>query len=123
MDKEDRYVDAYVIPVPKSKVDAYKIFSRKIGDFALFAVGLCVAVPLAACVAYFVGTFVLWPISLLNEDFTDSASGFGPAFGRVKVPVIVIAIGCLAIWVGVRVANSPTDIASLLAALNVPRDY
>ena len=30
MDKQDRYVDAYVIPVPKSKVDAYKIFSRKI---------------------------------------------------------------------------------------------
>ena len=33
MDKQDRYVDAYVIPVPKSKVDAYKSFSRKIGDF------------------------------------------------------------------------------------------
>ena len=31
MDKQDRYVDAYVIPVPKSKVDAYKSFSRKIG--------------------------------------------------------------------------------------------
>lgn len=79
---------------------------RKIGDFALFAVGLCVAVPLAAGVAYLVGTFVLWPISLLNEDFTDSVSGFGPAFGRVKLPAIVIAIGCLAIWVGARIANS-----------------
>jgi hypothetical protein len=63
---------------------------RKIGDFALFAVGLCVTVPLAACVAYLVGTFVLWPISLLNEDFTDSVSGVGPAFGRVKLPAIVI---------------------------------
>jgi hypothetical protein len=79
---------------------------RKIGDFALFAVGLCVTVPLAACVAYLVGTFALWPISLLNEDFTDSVSGFGPAFGRVKLPAIVIAIGCLAIWVGARIANS-----------------
>ena len=29
MDKQDRYVDAYVIPVPKSKVDAYKIFSER----------------------------------------------------------------------------------------------
>ena len=29
----DKYVDAYVMPVPKSKVDGYKAFSRKIGDF------------------------------------------------------------------------------------------
>lgn len=29
----DRYVDAYVMPVPKSKVDAYKTFSKKIADF------------------------------------------------------------------------------------------
>jgi uncharacterized protein YbaA (DUF1428 family) len=29
----DKYVDAYVMPVPKSKVDGYKTFSKKIGDF------------------------------------------------------------------------------------------
>jgi uncharacterized protein YbaA (DUF1428 family) len=29
----DKYVDAYVMPVPKSKVDEYKTFSKKIGDF------------------------------------------------------------------------------------------
>ena len=29
----DKYVDAYVMPVPKSKVDAYKAFSKKIGTF------------------------------------------------------------------------------------------
>ncbi len=27
------YVDAYVMPVPKSKLDEYKVFSKKIGDF------------------------------------------------------------------------------------------
>jgi hypothetical protein len=78
---------------------------RKIGDFALFAVGFCVAVPVAASVAYLVGVFVLWPISLFNEHLTNSLSAFAPALGKVKVPVIVIAIGCLAIWVGARVAN------------------
>jgi uncharacterized protein YbaA (DUF1428 family) len=29
----DKYVDAYVMPVPKSKVDGYKAFSKKIGTF------------------------------------------------------------------------------------------
>jgi uncharacterized protein YbaA (DUF1428 family) len=29
----DTYVDAYVMPVPKSKVEAYKTFSKKIADF------------------------------------------------------------------------------------------
>jgi uncharacterized protein YbaA (DUF1428 family) len=29
----DKYVDAYVIPVPKSKIDGYKTFSRKIANF------------------------------------------------------------------------------------------
>jgi uncharacterized protein YbaA (DUF1428 family) len=29
----DKYVDAYVMPVPKSKVDEYRTFSKKIGDF------------------------------------------------------------------------------------------
>jgi uncharacterized protein YbaA (DUF1428 family) len=33
MDKLSQYVDAYVIPVPKSKVESYKTFSKKIGDF------------------------------------------------------------------------------------------
>src|SRR5262245_14068657 len=28
----DKYVDAYVMPVPKSKVDSYKAFSKRIGD-------------------------------------------------------------------------------------------
>jgi hypothetical protein len=48
---------------------------------------------------------VLWPISFFNEDLTDSLFGFGPAFGNFKVPVIVVVIGCLAIWIGVRVTN------------------
>jgi uncharacterized protein YbaA (DUF1428 family) len=30
---QDKYVDAYVIPVPKSKVEEYGTFSKKIGDF------------------------------------------------------------------------------------------
>ena len=30
----DKYVDAYVMPVPKSKVAEYKTFSKKIADFA-----------------------------------------------------------------------------------------
>jgi hypothetical protein len=29
----EKYVDAYVMPVPKSKVEGYKTFSKKIGDF------------------------------------------------------------------------------------------
>jgi len=29
----DKYVDAYVMPVPKSKVDEYRTFSKKISDF------------------------------------------------------------------------------------------
>jgi uncharacterized protein YbaA (DUF1428 family) len=33
MNKLNQYVDAYVIPVPKSKVETYKTFSKKIGDF------------------------------------------------------------------------------------------
>src|SRR5262245_47067743 len=29
----EKYVDAYVMPVPKSKVEEYKTFSKKISDF------------------------------------------------------------------------------------------
>jgi uncharacterized protein YbaA (DUF1428 family) len=29
----DKYVDAYVVPVPKSKVDEYKAFTKNISDF------------------------------------------------------------------------------------------
>jgi hypothetical protein len=78
---------------------------KKIGDFASFVVVACVAVPIAAALACLAGMFVLWPISFFNEDFTDSLFGFGPAFGKFKVPVIVVVIGCLAIWIGARVAN------------------
>jgi hypothetical protein len=79
---------------------------KKIADFASFAVVLCVAVPLAMGVAFLVGMLVLEPISWFNEELTKGPFDFGPAFGKVKVPIIVVVIGFLAIWIGVQVANA-----------------
>ena len=31
MDKTDKYVDGFVVPVPKKNVDAYREFSEKAG--------------------------------------------------------------------------------------------
>jgi hypothetical protein len=78
---------------------------KKIGDFASFGVVLCVAVPLAVCVALLVGMLVLEPISWFNKELTNALFDFGPAFGKAKVPIIVVVIGFLAIWIGARVAN------------------
>src|SRR5262245_61147016 len=78
---------------------------KKIGNFFWSVIAACVIVPVAAAWACLAGLLVLWTISFFNETFTDALFSFGPTFGKFRVPVIVILIGCVAIWIGARVAK------------------
>jgi hypothetical protein len=96
----------YLIQRACKRKRAVEELLRKIGDFALLALGCLGAVAIGTCVAFLAGVLVLEPISWFNKELTNALFDFGPTFGKFKVPVIVVAIGCLAIWIGVRVANS-----------------